>query len=54
MLIFKSFSWIAVILWMAFIFNLSSQEVEQSNQLSTGVTEVIVETIEAEYTAIRV
>jgi VanZ family protein len=46
MLIFKSLSWITVILWMAFIFNLSSQEVEKSNQLSTGVTEVIVETIE--------
>jgi VanZ family protein len=46
MLIFKSLSWITVILWMAFIFNLSSQEVEKSNKLSTGVTEVIVETIE--------
>ena len=46
MLVFKFLSWIAVILWMAFIFNLSSQEVEQSNKLSTGVTEVIVETIE--------
>jgi VanZ family protein len=42
----KILSWTAVILWMVFIFNLSSQEVEQSNQLSTGVTEVIVETIE--------
>jgi VanZ family protein len=46
MLMFKYLSWIAVILWMVFIFNLSSQEVEQSNKLSTGVTEVIVETIE--------
>jgi VanZ family protein len=46
MSIYKILSWIAVILWMVFIFNLSSQEVEQSNKLSTGVTEVIVETIE--------
>lgn len=46
MSIYKILSWTAVILCMVFIFNLSSQEVEQSNQLSTGVPEVIVETIE--------
>lgn len=38
--------WTAVLLWMALIFNLSSQVAEQSNRLSTGITEVIVETVE--------
>ena len=36
----------AVILWMVLIFNLSSQVAEESNQLSTGITEIIVKTIE--------
>jgi len=31
---------------MAFIFNLSSQVAEQSNELSTGITEIIVEAVE--------
>jgi VanZ family protein len=39
-------SWIAVLLWMLLIFNLSSQVAEQSNSLSTGVTEVIVGVVE--------
>lgn len=39
-------SWTAVILWMALIFNLSSQVAEQSRQLSTGITEFIIQTIE--------
>lgn len=38
-------SWIAVFLWMILIFNLSSQVAEQSNHLSTGITEVIVKTV---------
>ena len=42
----KFLSWTAVILWMALIFNLSSQVAEQSNELSTGITEVIVKTVE--------
>lgn len=42
----KFLSWTAVILWMALIFNLSSQAAEQSNELSTGITEVIVKTVE--------
>ena len=42
----KFLSWRAVILWMALIFNLSSQVAEQSNELSTGITEVIVKTVE--------
>jgi len=41
----KILSWVAVLLWMAVIFNLSSQVAAQSNQLSTGVTEVIVKTV---------
>jgi len=43
---FRYISWIAVILWMIFIFCLSSQEAEQSNRLSKDVAEVIVSTIE--------
>jgi VanZ family protein len=39
-------SWIMVILWMALIFNLSSQVREESNQLSTGITVVIEKIIE--------
>lgn len=35
-------SWVAVIVWMAFIFYLSAQVAEQSNQLSTGITETII------------
>lgn len=46
MMNYKIFSWIAVILWMIFIFNLSSQVAEQSNELSTGITEVVVKTVE--------
>ena len=42
----KIISWAAVIIWMVLIFNLSSQVAEQSNQLSTGITEAIVKTIE--------
>ncbi|ABO51521.1 VanZ family protein [Desulforamulus reducens MI-1] len=42
----KFLSWAAVLLWMALIFNLSSQVAEQSNQLSTGIKEVIVKTVE--------
>lgn len=37
-------SWTIVILWMALIFNLSSQPAVESNKLSKGVTKVIVET----------
>lgn len=43
---YKFLSWVAVILWMALIFNLSSQVAEQSNKLSTGITKVIVKTVE--------
>jgi len=39
-------SWIAVLLWMLFIFNLSSQTADQSDQLSKGIVAVIVEMIE--------
>jgi len=37
--------WIAVVLWMMLIFRFSSQVAGDSNRLSTGVTEVVVETI---------
>ncbi|WP_372995810.1 VanZ family protein [Lutispora sp.] len=39
-------SWSLVTLWMLTIFNLSSQAAQQSNNLSTGVSEAIVEVIE--------
>lgn len=42
----KLFSWIAVILWMTMIFYLSSQVAEQSNQLSTGLTGIIIKIVE--------
>jgi len=35
-------SWAAVVLWMLLIFYLSSQVAEQSNQLSTGITQAIM------------
>ncbi|MGV8147178.1 MAG: VanZ family protein [Alkaliphilus sp.] len=41
-----SISWLAVLLWMALIFNLSSQPANQSNKLSEGITKVIVDTVE--------
>ena len=41
-----SISWLAVLLWMVLIFNLSSQPANQSNKLSEGVTKVIVDTVE--------
>ena len=42
----KIISYLAVILWMGLIFHLSSQPVEQSNNLSKKVTEVVVGTVE--------
>ncbi|NMA62964.1 MAG: VanZ family protein [Syntrophomonadaceae bacterium] len=39
-------SWIVVLLWMLLIFHLSSQAAEDSNQLSTGITRVVVQTVE--------
>ena len=45
-MIYKSISWIAVVLWMAFIFYLSAQVAEQSNNVSTGITEIIIEVVE--------
>ena len=46
MTINKTFSWIFVFLWMALIFILSHQSAAESSQLSTGLTEVIINTIE--------
>lgn len=46
MTINKIIAWLAVLLWMVLIFNLSSQVAEQSNELSTGITEVIVQTVQ--------
>ena len=46
MSLYKYLFWTSVILRMALIFNLSSQEAEQFTQLSTGITEIIVKTVE--------
>ncbi len=42
----KILSWILVILWMGLIFYLSHQPAAESSELSTGITEVIIQTIE--------
>lgn len=42
----RMISWTAVIIWMAIIFSLSAQAGEQSNRLSTGITEIAVKTAE--------
>ena len=42
----KTISWFMVILWMALIFNFSHQPRENSNKLSTNITETIIEAIE--------
>ncbi|TCO68517.1 VanZ family protein [Marinisporobacter balticus] len=39
-------SWIAVILWMFLIFNLSSQVADESDKLSKGITEIVIKTVE--------
>jgi VanZ family protein len=43
---YKKISWAAVVLWMVVIFCLSAQVAEQSNQLSGGVTDIVVKTVE--------
>ncbi|GCD13120.1 VanZ family protein [Clostridium tagluense] len=42
----KFISYIAVILWMALIFKLSSQPAAQSGKLSTGITNINIKAIE--------
>lgn len=42
----KIISWAPVILWMALIFYFSQQQATTSNELSTGITEVIIQTVE--------
>lgn len=45
----SALSWSAVLLWMIVclvIFNLESQVVDESDKFSTGITEIIVETVE--------
>ncbi|MDP4182402.1 MAG: VanZ family protein, partial [Bacillota bacterium] len=41
----KIISWVAVLFWMVLIFNLSSQAAEKSNQLSTGITKTVFDTV---------
>lgn len=43
---YKLLSWIAVIFWMALIFYLSHQPAAISNELSSGITELIVDALE--------
>ncbi|HZK38506.1 MAG TPA: VanZ family protein [Clostridia bacterium] len=40
------FSWIAVFFWMVLIFSFSSQTAEQSNALSSGITQAVIKTVE--------
>jgi len=42
----KLISWIAVMMWMGVIFSLSVQPAAVSNELSKGVTEIVIETVE--------
>ena len=42
----KILSWLTVILWMSLIFYLSHQPAAESSELSSSVTEVIINTIE--------
>lgn len=42
----KIISWLLVVLWMALIFYLSHQPATESNRLSTGITERVVDIIE--------
>lgn len=42
----KTISWLMVILWMILIFTFSHQPRENSNKLSTGITERIAEVVE--------
>ncbi len=42
----KRFPWVLVVLWMVLIFYLSHQPATESNELSTGITEIIIETVE--------
>ena len=42
----KIISWLLVILWMALIFNLSNKLAIESNKMSKGITQTIVETLE--------
>ncbi|OLO38071.1 VanZ family protein [Alkalihalophilus pseudofirmus] len=43
---YKIFAWTAVILWMTLIFYLSHQPATVSSELSEGITEVILTTVE--------
>ncbi|MEH7377018.1 VanZ family protein [Neobacillus drentensis] len=40
------FPWLIVVLWMLLIFNFSAQPAQNSDKLSLGVTEKVVETVE--------
>lgn len=42
----RIFSWILVVIWMGLIFSQSHKPATESNKLSKGVTEIIVETVE--------
>ncbi len=42
----KILTWVLVILWMTLIFYLSHKPATESNELSKGITEIIVETVE--------
>ncbi|WP_202709629.1 VanZ family protein [Sporosalibacterium faouarense] len=39
--------WLAVFLWMLLIFNMSSKVAEESNKLSKGITEIVIEKVDS-------
>ncbi|MBZ5200625.1 VanZ family protein [Planomicrobium chinense] len=39
-------SWTAVLLWMGLIFSLSHQPASESGEMSSGITEIVMETVE--------
>lgn len=41
----KIISWIPAVIWMLVIFYMSAQPAAESNSLSTGITEQIIETL---------
>ncbi|SMB88963.1 VanZ like family protein [Desulfonispora thiosulfatigenes DSM 11270] len=42
----KIIAWVLVVIWMGVIFSFSAQVANKSNQLSTGITEIIAKTVQ--------
>lgn len=46
MFIYKMLPWVPVVLWMVLIFALSHQPASESGEMSSGITEIVMETVE--------